>query len=396
MQDIKKIYDKYNIKKNEVTLSFFDKFVSFSLDNIKCFVCKDKYQYDLFTIFCLFKYNEKINYLGIDMEFNNIDNEPQNKIIALIQLSFFYGKFKYVWIINPFLMSKNSKKIFVDMLLNNKLYKIFHGSDSLDLPLLYKYILQNNKKKMIIFMQHVFDTRFLCEFYKILINYIDRKCSLYEGLIYYKSITQKLYAELNKNEEKISLDLKTNWNIKNLTYEQIKYAFHDSIHLKKFFFDIIKHIKKITNDFYIINFNISLFRFVTITKLVLFNDFDKIKKNIDAMNNYFIINKGDNMRLIEIYENIINNININEINISNFLNINYFKKILSIVLKFITYYIMTKYYVVYKMKNIKLGCKINFNIIINLIKKTKTIKLINYLNELYKNIEKNIISFYNI
>ena len=123
------------------------------------FITNTKRIEKLFIIYVVYYYHhlktKETNYVAIDFEFNKSK-------IALMQITF--GDF--IWITNPLLYEENIINIFINLiLLNDKIYKIMQGPESLDLPYMYTELFKNNKDNIIKFTKRLIDTRFLCEYY---------------------------------------------------------------------------------------------------------------------------------------------------------------------------------------------------------------------------------------
>ena len=71
-------------------------------------------------------------------------------------------------------------------------YKIFHGSDSLDIPYLYFDLLNNNTKLIKKFNKKFIDTKYLCEFDYFRQNLNLGKCKIYSILNYNSLLKMKL------------------------------------------------------------------------------------------------------------------------------------------------------------------------------------------------------------
>ena len=113
---------------------------------------------DCHKIYSLYKNNNVINnktFCGIDLEFN-MNWKLHKHYIAFMQIIFVFDSDKYydesfikpIYIINPLKLSTSHLKLFIKYVLCSGVIKIFHGSDSLDYPHIYKDLL-NNKKKTI-------------------------------------------------------------------------------------------------------------------------------------------------------------------------------------------------------------------------------------------------------
>jgi hypothetical protein len=123
-------------------------------------------------------------HVGIDYEFNN-------RLIALMQINFEtfatseYETNSYIWLVNPGEFDEEQNKILIKYLMTNQdIYKILHGPDSLDIPYMYDIMFKGNKDVILEFTKKIFDTRFLCEYVRLSLG-LDRKCSIYDALLYF-------------------------------------------------------------------------------------------------------------------------------------------------------------------------------------------------------------------
>jgi hypothetical protein len=304
----------------------------------------------LFIIFLnYFDYISKPkSHCAIDFEFNN-------NSIALMQLNF--GQ--HIWIIDPNQFLNNQRDLSIintKLLLNKKIYKILHGAESLDIPFIFKYLLNNKKKKILIFMSRFIDTRFLCEYVR-LSKLQTGKCSIYDGMLYFNTISKSKYDELEKNNKAMGKIQYIKWDINNLKSPTIKYTYYDVLYLIDFlnniYSTILSDTPELTRTYYYI---IQVIRFVILTRQNIIPDFDILKKKVDEFNNYFIINKQNNQtKLSDIYNNIIQNCVISDddkkVNISFILSVSYIKNPFSYLLKYIVYGVYNETYRLYRSKN---------------------------------------------
>jgi hypothetical protein len=278
----------------------------------------------LINIFLLFtSYYYKISlkeslYLGIDLEF-------YNNIIKLIQLSFYLDDINVIIVYNPNMLNDIQNNILIHNLYTSNIYKILHGGDSCDIPYIYNNLLNKNKEHIIKFTSFLFDTLFLCQYYKIYTLHENNKCSLYDSLLFFKTIKQKKYNYLEKLNKSIGKIYKIKWNISQLTTNELKYALYDVLYLKKLLKQIFYHS---TNyDEYLtqqLNIIVHLTRFVYLEKSNLFTMLSIMKK--------YISNNNTNNMLKIIDAIIIDNINLKIIDI---MKINYFKSTIKILLVYV-------------------------------------------------------------
>lgn len=263
--------------------------------------------------------------IGIDFEFNRVKDKRQ---IALCQINFETNNKSDVFLFYPPNIDKN---IFRKLLTADNIIKILHGSESLDLPYLYSNIL--NEEDIDDFSKNLFDTRYMCEYYNS-INNIDGKCKIYDLLLSLKVIDKKKYDELMKNDELIGNIWDVFIDVRNLSKEVAKYSAYDVIYLpdlyKKFIslgemndYDVYqKIIPDISSVAFTLRYNNKLNEISeTLSKYNL--------NKIDFYNNQFTFN--------DIYILLFEWIKINDNIINNLYKINYFKKIIELVIKNILY-----------------------------------------------------------
>lgn len=315
----------------------------------------------LFIIFLIYYYfqikhlkkekRKKQFHLAIDFEFAKAE-------VALMQIYFLIKDQGYIWILDPKFYYKEDGKIDLInklFLLNKNIYKILHGSDSLDLPYMYAILFQNDKEKILRFTNKLIDTRFLCEYFRIS-KKEEGKCSIYDALKYFGTISLEKYNELNKMTEYMGPIQDISWDIKKMSSYHIQYTFYDVLYLISLVKDIYKKIIDETPDYVRSYYYISqLLRFIILERKNITNVVDITKEVINPMNNYLIKTKGENITLITIYNTIINNFKINDngktIYLDFILSINYVKNIFNFILKLIIYKLVTKNFKVYKNKN---------------------------------------------
>lgn len=195
------------------------------------------------------KLNKSTTYCGIDFEFN-MNWKLKERYIGSMQIIFIPNSEMYhssdnekpVFILNPIKLSPEHKKQFIKYILCSNIIKIFHGSDSLDFPHIYKDILKQNKKKFIKFINHTVDTRFLCEFSKHIVsriglrNTMSKKCSIYNALLDHSVISTDTFGALEAVSAKINYNKP--WIIDELKEHQIIYSAYDVMYL----YDLLESI----------------------------------------------------------------------------------------------------------------------------------------------------------
>jgi len=350
------------------------------------FVADTKIMQKLIILYLYF-YDYEINiskshkhHLGIDLEFNFGK-------IALIQFNF--GT--HIWIIQPNDYDKNYLNILAELIfLNTKVYKVFHGGESLDIPYVYTYLLDNDKNKIIQFTKRYIDTRFLCEYFRI--GQAERgKCSIYDGLLYFKTIDQNKYNELEELNKQLGPTWKFRWDIRKLSKLQLDYCYYDTLYLIDFMKDIYKRILSETPDYtrtyyYIIQ----IIRFVLLERKKVTYITNSVKDLVNKMNNYTVNQKT----LLTIYQEKNQNIILKDKKGTIYMDFigkeNYIKNIVDILLRYVAYYAISKKYQIYKNKNQIKTEKIDIESFYSKINEIGMYKIINLLKMFEKEIFKNI------
>ncbi len=111
-------------------------------------------------------------------------------------------------------------------MINSSIYKILHGPESLDLPYIFTQMLQNRKQHIIKFVRKMYDTRFLCEYFKYSVE-ADNKCSIYVALRYFGVISDEKLKYLNDTNDSMGPIQNVNWNINTLNSYSTRYALYD-------------------------------------------------------------------------------------------------------------------------------------------------------------------------
>jgi len=341
------------------------------------------FSYVIFYIFDSFHSTKKL-IIGLDFEFH--ENQ-----IQLTQIAFYpLRKYKPIFILDHHLMSDKQFEIFVDLVFYSDLYRICHGSDSLDIPALFKSFFKEIPNNLFLFMKTQADTRYLCEYYKKATKFEDHKCSIYDALLFFGTITQKKYDELVKNSEVMGPSQDVNWNIKLMSSYHLKYTSRDVIFLRKLIKDIFEKAQTI-NEFLPkqLDYIQSINRMITYEKYGISDITLSSKQILDPVNNYLVFNKKYHSTLLKTYNLVIDKIEIPDIKCkaTMFLEINYFKKLLSILFKRAIYSILTSKYNVFMRKGNRYTTKITFFDIFPKYKKLELHKLVNLLEKFYVNAE---------
>lgn len=382
--------DLYKKDRDDLYHKYFHDVEFIDIDNSKVIVCRTSQQNDMFITNCILYYFDNItsiinSFIGLDYEF------VFNKI-ALTQIGLYYEDKTMIYIIDPNLLSEEQLEFYINTLYISPINRIVHGSDSLDIPYIFTKLFNNDTQKIIKFTDMLIDTRYLCEYYKIYIKENNIKCSLYDGLYYFKTINKDLYDYLNSNMDDIHYNRKDEWNIHKLSDKHIKYTAYDVIFLKDFLQNIISEADKVDKHL-TINIIPSLTRLVYYIKWNIIQSYDEIKNINDSMNNNFIYIRKKKLTLNQIFNSYINTCVIgNNIKVADFLNINYFKTIILNIFKAFVYEYIVLNYRVYVSKNILCDNKYNNNLINN-INKLNIKKLDNFFNLFSKTIKNELKSF---
>ena len=349
----------------------------------------------LFVIYCvLYHYdshsysisNNKNSYIGIDFEFNTAK-------IALCQIAFFTKRTsKFIFIFNPTELDNVQTELFIKYTLISKfIIKLVHGSDSLDIPYIFQELFANNYNYIYDFVKNIIDMRFICEYIKIITMSENKKCNIYDALLYFSVIDTAKYDYLmnchksineNKNNEQL-------WNVHNMNNEKIIYTLYDVIYLLSFYKQLRKYAKKTNRQLYItFNYIILFTRLIFLDKWNIIDLSQIIKKNTDPLNNYIVHYNKNNTTMINIFNSIIEKlfINLNGVNIylKYFLGINYFKSTIVLIMKQLIYYILATNYNVFMNKNDLFTGDINYKFILNILNDNKFNKLSKFIKLFYK------------
>lgn len=344
-------------------------------------LCNDKNKLEFFLKYIKYFYEKKNNFkkIGLDFEFTE-------RKIALIQISLFDENYNVIFLLNPKDLNKNQEKIFIKYIFVSDISRILHGSDSLDYPYICDILLKGSINKIYLFTKKLIDTRFMCEYIKIKKNFKDEKCSIYDALIYFNVINKDIYKKLTNINENMGYSNKITWNLNQITINEILYAVYDVYFLENFLKNIIdssdnsiKYISPLT-------------RLIFLEKINFLKIIKNIKNIVDSMNNFFIFYKNNKISLNNLYLQIIPNLRIKKLNIDilDLLSINYFKSIMTYIIKFILFDIINKKYTIFESKNVKFNKKLNIDLIFLKLKKLNSKRIINLFNNIHKIIYLNI------
>lgn len=306
---------------------------------------------------------------GFDLEFNTFSGQ---RSVSLIQIALYLKDEIIIIFIDPAILSNKANNIIKQLLISKHINKIGHGTDSLDIPALYKYL--GNKTDIINFTNSLFDTRFLCEYQNSLTD--DRLCNIYFCLEKYKIVNKKQLKFLHHNEEKLGKFWLKRINIKNMSDSFILYAMYDAIYLKQ-----LAQAMKIN----IVQNNLSYNAIVEITRLVFLLKQKIINfEGITIFNTYMLKSREtlyDNFN--EKYKRFYDEINIKYKKI---LNYGFFRKQLIPIFQISHYNLLLNKNDIYVKKHVKIDNE-KINLIKNIWKNVQNIMLE------YKSINKMIKCF---
>jgi hypothetical protein len=304
-------------------------------------------------------------YSGLDFEFN------QRKI-ALCQIVLFNTrKQKIIWVFNPTMLDTVNTKYLIDYFFTSKyIKKLVHGADSLDIPYLFQEMFANNTNYIYAYVMNLIDTRFYCEYFKTAVSFQDKKCSIYDAMLFFDTIDQAKYDELQHISQTMGPVQDVNWNVANMSSFNLKYSVYDVLYLHDFYTDILKKARQETRLEYKSYAYIAHFtKFIFLEKYKVSNILDFVKSKIDPINNYLVklhnkvTNKTVNLTLITIYNNIIKDFTIKHkklvVNLTTLFGINYFRTPLVMLYKYVIYAILLDNYIVFKTKDNRFNEKIN-------------------------------------
>jgi len=338
-------------------------------------VYKKSDEYMKFYLFVItMALESKINnhlYIGYDLEYTM-------NVVQLYQLNYEhnYDHRSFIFVASPSLMGKKIHDVFIDLnIINTKITKILHGSDSKDLPYIYEQMLGNDSQKIIKFTRSMIETRWICEYYKLNNgDSNDNKCDLYHAVWYFKLISTEKYDELQQIIVQMGSPSDIVWNIIWLDKPKTKYAYYDVIFLKYFYYQMIqqalddlKESKQTTPtrkqllQFYHY-FMYELTQFVYLEKKNITNLTETCKLEGDLINNYMIRDKkGNTFRLNDVFLHIMSfkgskdkiNLVILDpyVDVEKLFKINYFRKNLTYVLKKMCFTILNGKFQIKKDKN---------------------------------------------
>ena len=332
------MFNKSNINFDK---EFYDESIS---KNTKLLIINNQINETYFYNF-LSKYlsKNKKRIIGFDIEFNTPPGSHNERVIAIFQIAFYFKKYVLVIFFNPLalgcmperqdiplLINNKTNKLIIKLLTSQNIYKIGHGTDSLDVPAIYNYL--NNKDDIIAFTNTLYDTRFLCEFTNVITG--ERLCNIYHLIDKYKVVKSEQMEWLKVNEKKLGDFWKKKIDINNLSPELRDYSMYDALYLKKLIILMKKDFTKSNYDFNLI---------IQATRLVFL-----LKREIIKLDDYSYLNicfLSNKKKLYDYFNEVFLKFN------QDILKIGYFKNQLIKILQLVFYIQICKKNPVYKSSN---------------------------------------------
>ena len=347
-------------------------------------ICKDKNDYNLMINFLKNIYNnflDKNIIIQLDFEFNRVNEE---RVIALMQINIDSDlQNNNIYFLYPPDLNTEQLDYLKFFLYSNKIKKVLHGAEALDIPYLFNNIFKT-KEEQLLFTNNLYDTKYFCEYFYKKNNIKDYKCKIYNLLKQKKVINEKQFEFLEKNRIEMGLISNINIDIKNLKKELILYCAFDVLFLRdlynKFPKDDIyqKLIPEITNIHFILKQT---------------EYFNKLGEKLSKLNINYYFNNNKLTRLNDISKKIQEYLVSNDKILNILININYFRKFFINIIKNITYSLILKNNKVFERSNIITDhIIVNHNVFLEkFISIEKFINLNNYLN----NIDNNVNNYLN-
>jgi hypothetical protein len=303
------------------------------------------------------KLSEKYNvFMAVDYEFNT-------KKIALMQIMFHIEKISSVngkknnpipikrfYILYPPELSEKTIRYLKRYAMSNLfILKILHGAEALDIPYIVDDFYQNDlfdkPYKVVNFFMSFIDTRYLCEYINL---YYGKPniCKIYDLLLQYDIINPFVKSSLEQNEHQMGPihELYIDINKLKENKELITYAIHDVVFLVDLYKILRLNIIKLRpKDYFIL---VDSLRYSFMEKRIVSNIGDDIIIT-NSMNNYFVKKKAKSnktIKLIEIFELVLNKYIESFDSAKYIFNINYTKVNIQNLLKLILYnYLINKF-----------------------------------------------------
>lgn len=366
----KKFYEKVE-KVALRNLKYSDEIDKDDSQNIYLVFATNSYiHFDILRVYLLFYYaNLKLNkeekFLGLDFEFNT-------KVVALMQINFEQPrldlyKYSLIFLFNPDQFSTKWRKLFCNKILCGDIYKILHGSDSLDIPFVYENLLSNDPLLIKKFNNYFIDTKFLCEYKFYEKNEELGKCKIYHVLLNEGVISKNVYDKLKNNELDMGPIYDIYINLYTLNENLIDYTLYDVLFLSHLY-DNFRNLKryKLINELTQLTF----IQKRNIIEIIPKDEINKINNYMVFIDKPYVLNK--------LFNKYLENLSLKIDYLEKIMKVNYFKLTLILILKYeFFYYLSNKYTIFEKITDrIKYDKKI-LKYKSNYLNKNEIIKLIN-------------------
>ncbi|MEM0354008.1 MAG: hypothetical protein QXW79_00365 [Thermoplasmata archaeon] len=353
------------------------------------------YFHTFLLLYALESLFNKYFYIGIDYEYTN-------KKVQMAQLNFEHSCVpkSIIMIINPNDLDPVIMENFIVLILCNRhIKKIFHGSDSLDVPYMFEYIFHNKSDKIIKFTRTMIDTKILCDYYKVNKGDTVAKCSIYDedpersAIFYFGLISREQQKKLSELLQSMPLPHDIEWNIKKLPRSQLIYAVSDVLYIKYFYYRIIYMATLDVNTELEKKMIIELYKHV-LYELTQFSILEKrgitslvnrCKEEVDPINNYMIKRPEKVLKLIDIFRIVFVGISTTDpkVELDKLLRVNYYKNIVTILVKKIAYTILSRTCNIYKDRYSKWSDKLDNKYVHEFFAEMKFVRL----NKMFREIE---------
>jgi hypothetical protein len=336
-----------------------------------------------------------------------VDFEYTNKKIQLAQLNFEHdiSDKSMILIVSPNELEQNMTDNFINLIICNKyIKKILHGSDSLDIPYMYKYMLEDDSDKIIKFTRSLIDTRFLCEYYKLTRDQVsDNRCSIYDedpsrsAVYFFNVVSEEQQKNLTELLQSMPAPHDIQWNIHKMPQSQIIYAACDVIFLKYFYYRIIHMATEdeesdlgkkaiITLYKHVLN---EITRFVYLERNNITSLMAKCKEEVDVINNYFIKRPNGILKMIDIFNKVSVDLNTTDpkVNINKLIKVNHFKVPVMTIIKRIIYGFVSQKCRIQKDKSTIWTDKLSNQFIFDFLEEMEYFYLLKMFKDLSKTLE---------
>ena len=327
-------------------------------------------------------------YVGLDFEQSTVYTEKE---IRLTQLCFEHNKDyrSMIMLINPTELEPEMTSDYINLLFcNNRIKKILHGSDSQDIPYIYRKLFADDTDLIIRFTQSMIDTRYLCEYYRLTVGEVpSNRCKIYDsekersGVLILGVVSEEQQEKLTVVLGSMGHHLDITWDIHNLSKPMALYAVYDVIFLKYLYYHIIYLATQSVKpdlvpsiiDLYKHGIN-EFVRFVYLENNGITFLGEKCKNDVNPVNNYFVKKNGkvvpqlkpssnlsparsrlaslQVLKMIDVYNNMYQGLVVPSmhVEIDNLLKVNQIRKSILLVIKRMIYGSMTRSCKIHKNK----------------------------------------------